>query len=112
MSKKTFKEVLLSEVLIATQNHVIYNVAGQRCQLASNTVFISNIPSNALAVDIWGFFKRVCRVLDIVLPKRRDKNGVRLGFLKLRSKSEADAVIKNLNGKMFQGDNYNWILQN
>lgn len=54
-------------------------------------------------MDIWAIFKKTCRVLDIVLPKKRDKYSNKNVFVKLRSKEEAVALIKSLSGKVFEG---------
>lgn len=65
------------------------------------TIFISNIPSEASARDIWEFFKMGGTIKDIILPKRRDRRNNRYGFVKTTSELEADKIISNL--KQFKG---------
>lgn len=65
------------------------------------TIFISNIPSEASARDIWEFFKMGGTIKDIILPKRRDRRNHRYGFVKTTSELEAGKIISNL--KQFKG---------
>ncbi|KAL8131293.1 hypothetical protein AgCh_007282 [Apium graveolens] len=72
----------------------------------------------AKAWEIWDCFKRTGKVLDIILPRKRDKKGKRFGFVKTISELEAGTIILNakenrglgskikmsLNGKQGFGD--------
>ncbi|KAK1390225.1 hypothetical protein POM88_018403 [Heracleum sosnowskyi] len=101
---KTFKEALLSKP--TTVINSVDKSPGVRTQnkvLEKNVVFVSNIPQKAMTKEVWEFFKKVWKVLDIILPKKRDKYGKRYGFVKLRNYSEAVDFIHKLAGEKFQG---------
>lgn len=70
---------------------------------ATKTVFVSNIPIQALAKNLRSFFKKFGNILDITLPRKLDKFGNRYGFVKLRSIFEASNLIQNSKGASFEG---------
>lgn len=45
-------------------------------------------------------FKREGKIKDIILPRKRDKYGNRIGFLVAENSCEADKLISSLNNKM------------
>lgn len=100
---KTFKEVLLTDVSSSKVRGK--QITSPRSRLnqnqEKNTVFVANIPLETLAKEAWAFFKRVGKVLDVILPRKRDKYGRRYGFVKCRNSLEASSFINKLNGKMF-----------
>lgn len=59
------------------------------------TIFLYNIPENTTGSKIWSLFKSCGRIIDIILPKRRDVRGKRYGFVHTESKLEAGAIINN-----------------
>lgn len=61
----------------------------------ATTIFLHNIHAEATGKDIWGLFNSCGQILDIVLPKKRDKLGKRYGFIKTTSELEAGAIISN-----------------
>lgn len=60
------------------------------------TIFVSRIPDESSARDIWEFFKLGGDIKDIILPKKRDKWNKRFGFVITKSELEAGAIISNL----------------
>lgn len=63
------------------------------------TIFMVNIPLAATAKGIWDFFKSCGKIKDIILPRKRDKNGKRIGFIKVVSEIEPGLVISNVKEK-------------
>ena len=59
------------------------------------TIFLYGIPEDAKGRDIWSVYKECGRIIDIVLPKKRDKRGKRFGFVKTTDEKEAGAIINN-----------------
>lgn len=59
------------------------------------TIFLHNIPDGATGTEIWSLFKGCGNILDIILPKKRDKLGKRFGFVKTMDEKEAGAIICN-----------------
>lgn len=60
------------------------------------TIFVTKIPDTASTMEIWDYFKQKGKILDIVLPKKRDKCNNRIGFVKTESELEAGVIISNL----------------
>ncbi|KAK1389755.1 hypothetical protein POM88_017933 [Heracleum sosnowskyi] len=60
------------------------------------TIFVSKIPGETTAKDIWHFFKQGGEIKDIVLPRKRDKYNNRIGFVKTSSELEVGKIISNL----------------
>ena len=65
------------------------------------SIFLYGIPDDATGKDIWNLFKGCGVILDIILPKKRDKKGMRFGFVKTTDEREAGAIINN--AKMEKG---------
>ncbi|KAL1802125.1 hypothetical protein ACET3Z_030772 [Daucus carota] len=65
------------------------------------SIFLHNIPDEATGREIWQFFSNCGNFIDIILPKKRDKNGKRIGFIHTTSEVEAGAIISN--AKMNKG---------
>lgn len=61
------------------------------------------LPPKTLAKDVWQLFSREGHIKDIVLPRKRDKFGNRIGFIKTGGENVARKIIDNLNGKTFMG---------
>lgn len=67
------------------------------------TIFLANIPSNTKAREVWGFFNNANKVLYIILLRKRDVNGNRIGFVKIESDNEALAILDRLGNNKFLG---------
>ncbi|WOG87204.1 hypothetical protein DCAR_0206427 [Daucus carota subsp. sativus] len=63
------------------------------------SVMIVNLPLEATVKDIWLYFNKQRNIKDIVLPKRRDRNNNRIGFLIVESKKEVEYLITSFNGR-------------
>lgn len=59
------------------------------------TIFLHNIPDEATGRDIWKLFGSCGKIIDIILPRKRDRNGKRYGFVKTTTELEAGAIINN-----------------
>ncbi|KAL1832841.1 hypothetical protein ACET3Z_002492 [Daucus carota] len=59
------------------------------------TIFLHSIPDGATGAEIWNLFKGCGNILDIILPKKRDRLGKRFGFVKTTDDKEAGAIICN-----------------
>ncbi|KAL1811947.1 hypothetical protein ACET3Z_022012 [Daucus carota] len=65
------------------------------------TIYISGIPENASAKKIWEFFTRHGEILDIILPRRRDKNNRRFGFVKVPDARTLESLMNTLKFEAF-----------
>lgn len=63
------------------------------------SIFIYNIPTDATSKVIWNLFKDCGKVLDIILPRKRDKKNKRFGFVLTTSEEEAGLIIPNAKEK-------------
>lgn len=59
------------------------------------TIFLYNILVQASAKDIWYCLKNTVEIVDIILPRKRDKRNKRFGFVKTTSELEAGKIILN-----------------
>lgn len=66
-------------------------------QWESDTVFISNIPEEVQLKDLWRICKRIGRIRDIILPRKRNKSNKRYGFVKVFELHTVQ-IIKHLDG--------------
>ncbi|KAL8114154.1 hypothetical protein AgCh_021139 [Apium graveolens] len=62
-------------------------------------IFLYGIPDEVKARDMWSCFKGCGVILDIILPRKRDKNNRRFGFVKTISEGEAGKIILNAKEK-------------
>lgn len=67
------------------------------------TIFVAKIPSKAKAREVWDFFKRAGKVLDIILPRKRDVNGNRIGFVKVDTDKVARGIMEKVGSKKLLG---------
>ncbi|KAK1384091.1 hypothetical protein POM88_021826 [Heracleum sosnowskyi] len=68
----------------------------QKIKDSINTVFVAKIPQQAKTKDIWGFFSKVGEVKDIILPRKRDKYGNIIGFVKTKDLKSAKDICRML----------------
>ncbi|KAK1363102.1 hypothetical protein POM88_038663 [Heracleum sosnowskyi] len=52
--------------------------------------------SDTIAKDIWHLFNQGGKILDIILPRKRDKRNKSYGFVKTTTELEACSIISNL----------------
>ena len=64
----------------------------------ANSIFFTGMSSETRVVDIWQHFKKAGRIRDIILPRKRDRFGNRIGFAITHSESEAEGIIRSLQG--------------
>lgn len=62
-----------------------------------------NLPQRATAKEVWHHFGRNKNILDIILPKKRDVNGNKYGFIKLKPWREIKNLIEEMGNTSFQG---------
>lgn len=67
------------------------------------TIFVLNIPHKGTAKEIWKYFGRNNDIRDIILPRKRDINGNRIGFIKMEKRREAEELIYELDNTIFMG---------
>lgn len=60
-----------------------------------STIFISKIPIDTTAKELWELFNGCGKVFDIILPRKRDKYNNRYGFVKTSNEEEAGKMISN-----------------
>lgn len=76
-------------------------VASQKNQIG--TIFVEKIPPKTTTREIWNFFKTGGEILDIILPKKRDRSNNRIGFVKTKKEEIARKVVKGLRSREFLG---------
>ncbi|KAL1829669.1 hypothetical protein ACET3Z_008081 [Daucus carota] len=59
------------------------------------SIFLYDIPDISTGKDIWNLFKECGKIKDIILPRKRDVRGKRIGFVHTDSEKEAGAIISN-----------------
>ena len=72
---------------------------------SSFTIFLYNIPGECKAREIWNCLRGSGVILDIILPRKRDKRGKIYGFVKTTSELEANTIILNVKVKGGLGSN-------
>lgn len=68
------------------------------------SILIHNLPQHASTRDIWLYFNKDRWVRDIILPRKRDKNNFRIGFLIVQLKDHTQNIINKLSGTYFLGN--------
>lgn len=67
------------------------------------TIFVAKIQHHATAKDVWNFFQKGGKILDIILPKKHDKYNNRIGFVKVQNIETAQSMVNLLKGKELLG---------
>lgn len=75
-----------------------YNHLRSNAAYSESSIFILNIRDSANSRDIWSFFQRQHAVKDIILPRKRDINGKRFGFIHTYDHHTAISIVKHFNG--------------
>ncbi|KAL1822632.1 hypothetical protein ACET3Z_009410 [Daucus carota] len=100
-SKRKFSEVLLDQSKQeSTWERVPFKAELKKEKLNRKpeqvaTIFLHSIPEEATSREIWQLFNHCGEILDIILPRKRDKKGIRYGFVQTKSELEAGAIISN-----------------
>lgn len=68
------------------------------------TVFILNIPSGASTKVIWNFLGNKDLIKDIILPRKRDINGIRHGFIHTYDIHFARYLVAHFNGSQLMNN--------
>ncbi|GLU01162.1 hypothetical protein SLE2022_184840 [Rubroshorea leprosula] len=69
-----------------------HKISGQ-----ATTFFIYNFPENVEVKELWYRFQRYGKVIDVFVPKKRDKWGKRFGFLRLLGVENESQMVRRLN---------------
>lgn len=67
------------------------------------TIFLLNLPQRGTAKEIWSYLGKNSDIKDIILPKKMDVNGNRIGFIKIQSRRQAENLIYDLDKSIFLG---------
>ncbi|KAE8689082.1 hypothetical protein F3Y22_tig00110944pilonHSYRG00088 [Hibiscus syriacus] len=67
------------------------------------SLFIKNLPEKIYWKRLGYIFGTHGRVMDVFIPKKRNLNGVRFGFVRYATIEEAMRVISNMNGSRIDG---------
>ncbi|KAL1818682.1 hypothetical protein ACET3Z_013551 [Daucus carota] len=70
---------------------------------AGATILVAKIPSKAKSRDLWSYFGRAVRVMDIILPRKKDRRNNKIGFVKVQSEQEAIRAVEVLAHMKFEG---------
>ena len=99
---KSFRDTLLSNTV--RQPPSPPKGAKPRLQIGENqpkgpiSIFFTGFDESVRAASLWQMFKQAGATQDIILPKRRDKFGNRIGFIVAKNGGEAFKIISKLNG--------------
>lgn len=107
-SKRSFSDVLQDQINtrqdpnyenLGNWKQVTYRKTKKDNKVYKNaeifTIFLHDIPEAAQSKEIWQLFQACGQIRDIILPRKRDRNGKRIGFVQTHSEKEAGAVISN-----------------
>ncbi|GLT98752.1 hypothetical protein SLE2022_162380 [Rubroshorea leprosula] len=67
----------------------------------TKTFFFYNFPENCEEKELWYSFQRCGKVLDVYVPKKRDKWGKRFGFLRMLGVQNDNQMVRRLNDIWF-----------
>ncbi|GMI78491.1 hypothetical protein HRI_001518400 [Hibiscus trionum] len=62
------------------------------------TLFMNNLSNQIHWKGLWQVFDRHGHVLDVFIPTKKSRMGARFGFVRMKSKMEAQRVRDRLNG--------------
>ncbi|GJU58526.1 RNA-directed DNA polymerase, eukaryota [Tanacetum coccineum] len=62
----------------------------------SKSIFISNLPDNTSAKDLWNLCQSYGTVVDVFIPNRRTKSGLRFAFVRFIKVINIDRLVGNL----------------
>ncbi|XP_020202163.1 serine/arginine-rich splicing factor 2-like [Cajanus cajan] len=63
----------------------------------STSFFFSNVAENQEISVLWKIFKKWGKVVDVFIPKKRDKQGQRFGFVRFSGVCDVEALERSLN---------------
>lgn len=105
--QKSFKEVLISSSK-SPPNTTIPNIPPSKApsthkpEKGNKCIFFSGIPENTQTKELWGFFRKLGKFKDIILPRKRDKFNNRYGFLHTASIYDAEKLLLALKDSPFR----------
>lgn len=109
LSEPSFKEKLLlniNENKSPARTTTIRSPKSVTPETSKNTVFFTGFSNSTNLKDLWVLFKRVGKIKDIILPRRRDRFGNRIGFIIATNGQEAEKMISQFNGMHFDNGFY------
>lgn len=56
--------------------------------------------------DVRAYFQDHVKILDIILPKRKDRNNKRIGFVKVENEVTAKSLLEKLKNSKFMGASF------
>ncbi|KAJ4822574.1 hypothetical protein Tsubulata_021481 [Turnera subulata] len=65
--------------------------------LEATSVFVENIPARWLPTDIHLFLSKFGDILDVFLPNKLTKSGLRFGFVRFRCSGNINHIVDNIN---------------
>ncbi|WOG94173.1 hypothetical protein DCAR_0313466 [Daucus carota subsp. sativus] len=98
-----YKEALLSRpasVVLSSGSARKSHVSSPAHKSGNATVFFTGIDRSLHLKDLWMLFKKEGKIKDIILPRKKDKNGNNYGFIILVNAQEANRVIKAFSGML------------
>lgn len=103
---KSYKEALLHKPELSTEvvSPPTSNISSGPVvrDPKTKTIFFTGFKDSTTAKEIWIFFKKAGEIRDIILPRKKDKNNKRYGFVVLKNLVVAGKLIESLNGTHFQ----------
>lgn len=67
------------------------------------TLFVNNILTSMHWKGLWALFRFHGNVIDLFIPKKTSKNGLRFGFTRFSRMEDAKRAITRLNGFIILG---------
>lgn len=67
------------------------------------TILVAKIQPNATVKDVWNFFPKGWGILDIILPKKRDKYNNRIGIVNVKNEEAAQNLVGILQYRELMG---------
>lgn len=73
--------------------------AKSKVNRSNSTIFVAKIPLNSKAKEIWDWIDNKEGILDIILPRKRDRFNNRIGFIKMTYEEIALRTIERIKNK-------------
>ena len=114
---KSYKEALPESTFLNKPEVVFLLQSGQKKGAKVNspgpskTLFLYRFSENTKVEDMWGSLKREERVLDIVLPKKKDRFGKIYGFVVMKNAEEASSLLRKCNAKSLMEKDFSSLRQ-
>ncbi|KAK1391545.1 hypothetical protein POM88_010601 [Heracleum sosnowskyi] len=102
--KKSFADILKDNKHPGQTQQKIASRFSESAHNSTDTLFFSDFEEGAKVVNIWKVLKRIGRVRDIILPRKKDRYNKRFGFIKPMVMSCAKSFMR-LSNKISIGGN-------